>query len=62
MNHLSDNFYKMPEHYSSTLTRKQLQETLLATDGRVMACGRLWDIKSKHLGAGIYLISLARRK
>ena len=62
MNHLNDNFYRIPEHFSSTLTRKQLRETLLDTDGYVMACGRLWDIKSKHLGAGVYRISLARRK
>lgn len=45
----------------ATMTRNQLKETLLATDGWVMACGRIWDIRSKHLGAGVYSVYLKLR-
>lgn len=61
MNHLGNQFYTMPEVASMTMTRKQLKETLLDTDGYTMACGHLWDIKSKHLGAGVYRVSLSQR-
>lgn len=60
-NHLSVNHYTMPNRITQTMTRKELKETLLATDGWVMACGELWDIKSKHLGAGVYAVTLTKR-
>ena len=41
-------------HARITLTRKQLKETLLVTDGKVIVAGRLRRIKSKHIGAGVY--------
>lgn len=58
VNHLHENHYTMPTIAISTLTRQELRSTLLATDGMVLACGRSWDIKSKHLGAGVYQIKL----
>lgn len=59
--HLSNNFYSMLALAKATMTRNQLKETLLATDGWVMACGRIWDIRSKHLGAGVYSVYLKLR-
>jgi hypothetical protein len=46
---------------TSTLTRKQLQETLLATEGWVFCQGYACDIRSKNLGAGIYKVWLEKR-
>lgn len=60
-NHLSGNHYTMPADARSSMTSKQLRETLLATDGWVMASGRAWDIKSKSLGAGVYSVYLVER-
>lgn len=57
VNHLSSNMYTMPGSYRQTMTRAQLKETLLATDGRILACGNLWTIKSKHLGVGVYEVT-----
>jgi hypothetical protein len=47
-----------PYGTSVTLTRKELQEFLLAYDGRILACGNMFDIKSKSLGAGVYKVYL----
>lgn len=58
VNHLSANMYTNPGNCRQTLTRAQLKETLLATDGRILACGNLWSIKSKHLGVGVYEVTL----
>ncbi len=58
MNHLPDSFYVSPNFARTTMTRKQLRETLLATDGRILTCGRLRPIASKHIGAGIYEVTL----
>jgi len=60
-NHLSDIFYRVPEYANTTMTKTHLRETLLATDGWIMACGSIYDIKPKHLGAGIYKVVLKRR-
>jgi hypothetical protein len=51
----------MPLHGHSTLTRKQLRYALTRTGGTMIACGDSWDVVSKHLGAGIYRVSLRRR-
>lgn len=58
MNKLIDNFYQIPNVASQTMNRKDLKETLLWTGGKILTCGRLRELKSKHLGAGIYLITL----
>jgi len=60
-NHLSTNFYAMPGACSTTMTRKQLKETLFATDGWVLACGYGWNVKSKSLGAGVYKVWLKKQ-
>ena len=41
-----------------TVTRKQLREILLETGGSVFRWGLLCNIKSEHLGAGVYRIRL----
>ena len=62
VNHLHDGHYTMPGVFYQTMTKKQLSDTLLATDGKVMATGHLRSIKSKHLGAGIYEVRLEALK
>ena len=61
-NHLPLSFYEIPRFARTTMTRKDLKETLLSTNGWVMACGTLWDIRSKHIGAGVYEVFLKERK
>ena len=39
-------------------TREQLRTTLLASDGTMTLRGRIWKIKSKPQGAGIYEVWL----
>jgi len=54
-------FYNMPHIASTTMDRKDLKELLLATDGWVLACGSIYDIATKSLGAGVYRVTLKRR-
>lgn len=61
INHLPNYAYSNPEGWSGTMTRRQLKETLLYTDGLVFACGYLRDIVSEHLGAGVYRVILKKR-
>jgi hypothetical protein len=58
---LPDHFWTIPATAQTTMPRKQLQSVLLASDGAIIACGRLWDIVSKNLGAGVYRVSLKER-
>ena len=44
-----------------TLTRAELRAFLLKTDGWIMRAGRLCDIKSRHLGAGVYRVTAEPR-
>ena len=44
-----------------TLTRAELRVFLLKTDGWIMRDGRLCDIKSRHLGAGVYRVTAEPR-
>ena len=57
---LPDNFYTMPDKAEKVVDRKELKKILLGLGGRIIACGVLYDIKNKHLGAGIYKIFLKR--
>lgn len=57
---LPDIFYSMPKMASAALTRRQLREILLTTNGKILACGYMWEIVQKHLGAGIYRVTLKR--
>jgi hypothetical protein len=52
--------WTMPGVGHTTMERKQLRAFLLATGGSILAQGRLWDIKSTHLGAGIYKVTTKR--
>ena len=58
MKTLPRHFYTMPNMAHTTMDRKDLKELLLSTGGSVIACGRLYDIKTKNLGAGVYKVCL----
>jgi hypothetical protein len=58
VNYLPDNFYLMPRFAHTTLTREELKQTLLYTEGWITACGCIWDIVSKPVGAGVYYVEL----
>jgi hypothetical protein len=45
---------------TTTETRGVVREILLETGGNMMACGSLYDIDAKLLGAGVYKLSLKR--
>jgi len=55
---LNGNFFTMPNMANETMSRKDLQELLIDTGGKILTCGRLRTITSKHLGAGIYRVTL----
>jgi hypothetical protein len=55
-NHLPDNFYKFGKA-RTTMTSKQLNETLLATDNRFFACGDLYKLVSKKIGPNVYEVT-----
>lgn len=59
MTQLPGVFYAAPDYASMTATRAELRELLTSTGGVPMVNGRLREIKAKHLGAGIYKITLA---
>ena len=50
------------ESTTTTMTTKELRTLLLYNEGRILACGDLWDIKSKSLGAGVYRVWLKKWK
>ncbi len=58
MKQLHDNFYNFPQSASITITGKELRELLLATDGYAIIQGRMMRIKSKHLGVGVYKVTV----
>lgn len=43
---------------TTTMNRKDTHEMLMETGGNMLACGRLYDIIAKDIGAGVYKISL----
>lgn len=53
-------FYQMPKFATDTIEKKDLKNVLLNTGGNIIAHGVVWDIKNKHLGAGVYKIYLKR--
>lgn len=55
---LNENFYTNPEIANTVMDSKNLKELLLDSAGKVLTCGRLRDIKSKHIGAGVYRVTL----
>lgn len=44
-----------------TAKTKVVRELLLATDGQTLLNGKLWDIESKNIGAGVYKVWLTNR-
>lgn len=60
MNHLPNSFYVYPDIARTTMTTKQWQETVKATDGYIIACGHGYDLKSSSMGGGmrkVWLVS-----
>ncbi len=47
-----------PEHAKPTMKTATLREILLYSDGWLTTRGRMMDIKSKSLGAGVYKVWL----
>jgi hypothetical protein len=41
------------------MTEADLKTVLMETGGNMLACGRLYDIVGKPLGAGVYKVSLS---
>ncbi len=58
---LSGTFYSMPDIANQSMNRKDLEELLIDTGGKILTCGRLRELKSKHIGAGIYRVTLKGR-
>ncbi len=58
---LPTNFYTMPHLASTTMDKKDLKELLLCSGGQIIACGHMWDIDSKHIGAGVYRVTLKEK-
>lgn len=54
--------WTMPGYATVTMKRKQLKEFLYATGGQILANGHLWDIKTTHLGLGVYNVTTIQRK
>lgn len=56
--HRQLNFLAALPHGSTTVERKSLKAIMLQTGGTLMSGGRLFTIQSKHLGAGVYKLTL----
>ena len=54
MKTLPRQFYTQPDLAEIVMDQKNLKELLLETGARIIARGVLYDIKSKHVGAGVY--------
>lgn len=50
----------MPQGNCTASSRSVVRAAMLATGGRMMACGYYHDVKSKHLGGGVYRLTLER--
>lgn len=50
----------LPDVGNTVMEKDELKEMLLQTGGTLMARGCLYNIVSKHLGAGVYRVSLKR--
>lgn len=42
----------------TTMTSEDAKEMLVYTGGNMLACGRLYDIVARNIGAGVYRINL----
>lgn len=43
---------------STTMTHDDLRTILMETGGNMLACGTLYDIVGKNIGAGVYKVTL----
>lgn len=43
---------------STTMEHDDLKTVLMETGGNMLACGRLYDIVGKSIGAGVYKVTL----
>lgn len=48
----------MPRYGHAAATKEQVRQIMLDTTGTLLAQGRLYDIKAKPLGGGIYRLTL----
>lgn len=60
MKTLPGQFYTMPRFANMVMEKEDLKELLLATGGSIIASGILHEIVSKHIGAGVYKVTLKR--
>jgi hypothetical protein len=51
-----DQLTAMPSAAKPTLKRNDLQSLLLYSDGWLTIAGHQYDIRSKHIGAGVYQV------
>jgi hypothetical protein len=52
------NFLAAMPSGNSTVTRKDCHEILMETGGSLLACGRLYNIVAKNIGAGVHRLHL----
>ena len=57
-----DAFARSPTAFSTTVQTVVLRHILLKTEGKVLAEGCFWNIKTKSLGAGVYRIYLEKEE
>lgn len=53
-------FYDHPETAEETMVLVDLKRLLVEHNGRLMAQGQMWEIKSKAIGPGVYRVRLER--
>lgn len=56
--HRQLNFLAAMPRGHTTMTKDDLKTILMETGGNMLACGTLYDIVAKPLGAGVYRVSL----
>lgn len=61
VNRTIDHLVAFPRDAKPTVGRDTLRSLLLYTEGWVMANGLMYDVRSEHLGAGIYRVWLEER-
>jgi hypothetical protein len=57
--HRQLNFLAATPSGSTTMTNRDLKVVLMETGGNMLACGRLYNIVAKPIGAGVYKVTLA---
>ena len=60
-NRAIDNLVAFPRDARPTVDRETLRNILLCTDGWLSVGGKMYDVRSEHLGANIYRLRLEIR-